>query len=526
MARRAKPKPTSAPIPAQPLTTPSYRKPKIIVAAVLLAYFAALIFRADTVPSGINNDVAEEALRGLYLVDGHHFEVITFAIGNSAETLYLYLMGISAHLFGPTALAIHTVSWIFAIACVWMIACLAIRVNGSIPIIIPLLTAACSIWLFHYARSGLRAISAPFFLCAFTLLLDRVERRPAHRWSALACGAVLGLSLYSYTSARILPVAFAIFLVFQFLRRQASATDLFHRYLPVVVGAFIVSIPNLIFFFQHPAGFLSRGDYVFRGSTAQRLGNLMATVLLPLNYPDRYKIVAGPTHYFDGVSTALVSSGFSPIHLIYAAALLFGLYLSRRHLVHPIIFFLLASWITSIAALGIAGPSLTRLLIVLPAMLVFAALGFAGLAQIHSKFRIVSVALILVVGVTDGYGYLSGRGAAPDYYAAATTAIGHEALALAGQGRSVLCIVSSDANVTRFMTLRQGARVRVFQLTHAIDAYDIPWNQLRPDVLLVENDILFKDFVTKFAGAARLSNDREFFEIPLDAARTGRDLSR
>jgi len=46
----------------------------------------------------MNNDVAEEALRGLYLVEGRHIEPMTFAVGNSAETLYLYLVGAAAQL--------------------------------------------------------------------------------------------------------------------------------------------------------------------------------------------------------------------------------------------------------------------------------------------------------------------------------------------------------------------------------------------------------------------------------------------
>jgi hypothetical protein len=250
-------------------------------------------------------------------------------------------------------------------------------------------------------------------------------------------------------------------------------------------------------------------------------------VLLPFYYPARYHTVYGPGHYFDGVSAALVSSGFAPIHLVYAAALVAGLYWGRRYAGHPVIVFLLASWVTSIATLGVAGPSLTRLLIVLPAMLVFAALGFAEVAQIHSKLRIVSVVLILFVGASDGYFYLSGGGAAPDYFAAAASSLGKEALALAVEGRSVLCIVSSDANVVHFLTYSKAARVRVIEFFgRPFNPREIPWNQVRPDVLLVENDVQFKDFVMQFASTARLSNDREFFLIAPDGGRSGRDFSR
>jgi hypothetical protein len=480
---------------------------------VLLAYLAALIFRADAVPAGLNNDAAEEALRGLYLVDGHHFEVITVAIGNSAETLYLYLMGAAAHLFGPTTLAIHALSWAFAIGCVWMVWRLTERVDSGIPAAIPLVTAACSIWLFHYARSGLRAISAPFFLCAFTLLLDRVER-DSRRWVGILCGAVLGLSLYGYTSARILPIAFCLFVAVQFLRRQDPAPELARRYVPVLAGAFLASIPNLVFFVRHPHEFLKRGDYVFVGSTSDRVDNVIATALFPIHYPAKYNTVFGQDHFFDGVSSALVSSGFSPIHLLYAAAAIFGLYWCRRHLRNPVVLFLATAWMTAIGTLGAAGPSLTRLLVILPAILVFAALGFAGVARIHPKLRIAVVALILLVGAADGYSYLSGRAEAPEQYAPAATAIGQEAAAIAARGQSVLCIVSKNANVARFLTHGYAARMRVVEFyARPLDPREIPWNEMRPDVLLVENTTAFRDFVAGFGGAAQSGADGQFYVI-------------
>jgi len=96
-------------------------------------------------------------------VEGHHIEPMTFSVGNSAETLYLYLVGTAAQFFGQPRLPFQLVSWLFALACIWLIWKLVERISETLPPWIPLLTAACSLWLFHYARNGLRAISAPFF---------------------------------------------------------------------------------------------------------------------------------------------------------------------------------------------------------------------------------------------------------------------------------------------------------------------------------------------------------------------------
>src|SRR5690349_14003728 len=90
--------------------------PWLFPAALFAIYVLFLIYRHDRVPAGLNNDAAEEALRGIYLVAGRHFEVMTLMLGHSAETLYLYLMGGMAQLLGPTTISIQLTSWIFALA--------------------------------------------------------------------------------------------------------------------------------------------------------------------------------------------------------------------------------------------------------------------------------------------------------------------------------------------------------------------------------------------------------------------------
>jgi len=146
----------------------------------LVGYLLALVYWRDVVPDGLVNDAAEEALRGIGLVEGRKFEVITSSLGNSAETLYLYLLGASAKLFGPTTLAIQLPSWITALAVIWLFIGILRRMDVSTRWAPPLAVVS-SVWLFHYARSGLRAIAAPFFLLAFWLLLDRAERLEERR---------------------------------------------------------------------------------------------------------------------------------------------------------------------------------------------------------------------------------------------------------------------------------------------------------------------------------------------------------
>jgi hypothetical protein len=161
------------------------------------------------------------------------------------------------------------------LACIWLIWKLVERIADSIPPWIPVLTAACSLWLFHYARSGLRAICSPFFLAAFTLLLDRAERRPNDRAAGLLCGAVLGLSIYGYTSNRALAIAFVGYAAFRLIRQWKTEVRLARLYSTIALGALVVSIPNLLFFLRQPRDFLFRGSYVLRGGMSDWAVNTM-----------------------------------------------------------------------------------------------------------------------------------------------------------------------------------------------------------------------------------------------------------
>ena len=423
----------------------SRRNALVTVPAIFAAYAALLLYAHGRVPPGLNNDVAEEALRGIYLVGGHHFEVMTLALGNSAETLYLYLVGGMIQLFGPTILSIQLVSWICALACIWLVWKLVERVTDTVPAWVPVLAGASSIWLFHYAMAGLRAIAAPVFLCAFALLLDRVERG-ADRKIALLCGVVLGLSIYAYTSARVLPVAFVLYAAFRLARKWQEKAILLRRYGVILAGAFVVSIPNVVFLTQHPKGFLARGSYVVRGTAADLATNTIWSILFPFYYPDSYRHTIAPTFYFDPVCAGLTLTGANPIHWIVAAAMLIGLWRVKRFIGRPVMAFLLAAWVAAMVGIGWTGPSLTRLLIVWPVYLVLAVLGFGFAIDRRPWLKIPVLLLILFVGVGDGYKYASHEGQSSEEYSysfyPAATAIGETARNLEAQGRRVLCVIS------------------------------------------------------------------------------------
>ncbi len=490
-----------------------------IALIILFAYGAALMYQRDQVPRGMINDVAEEALRGIYLVDGHHFEVLTFSVGNSAETLYLYLVGMAAHVFGPTTLAIQLVGWAFGLAIVWSVWKLVERIDSRVPAWVPLLTAACSLWLFHYARNGLRAISAPLFLAAFALLLDRAERRAAGWGAPFLAGAVLGLSLYGYTSARVLPLAFLAYAVWRLLRYPALRPELLRRYGSVLAGALVASVPNLLFLLRYPKEFLTRGNYVMAGSAADYGVHLFWSILFPLYYSDHYREIRIDHYQSDEVAAGLTSAGHNPLTFIYALALLIGVWQGRRLLAQPVAAFLVACWAVGTLTLGIAGPSPTRLLILLPVYLTFVSIGFGWVCEKWPRLRIPVLVVLLAVGAVDGYSYFSDSGQGPGrrrYYDPGPAAVGERAEVLASRGHRVICIVSRDYSVVNYLTHRQGTNVKIVEFfAGPLDPSKIPFKDFRPDVLLIQGSDKFGGFIARFPAEWRTASDGRYTEVNL-----------
>jgi hypothetical protein len=264
------------------------------------------------------------------------------------------------------------------------------------------------------------------------------------------------------------------------------------RYGVIAAGALVASIPNIVFFPRQPQEFLARGDYVMRGNG---LENAIWSALLPWHYRDIFRRLAGPNYYSDGVSAGLTSSGLNPIHIVFAAAILLGLWGSRRWVEKPLISFLLATWVVAIAAIGTAGPSLTRLLDIA-----------AGVPGFHGP------------GVRESCAMAS-----------ATAHPGSAAHSRRGTQRRLsipvrrrrgagVCVVSRDANVVNFLTHKDQALVKVVEFYfRPLDPARIPVGEFRPDIMLIENNARFNSYVALVSAKWRVDQDGQFNTVQIPA---------
>ncbi|MDL2719211.1 MAG: hypothetical protein PT977_15825, partial [Acidobacteriota bacterium] len=475
-------------VPAPPGTA-SARGAAAVLGLGAAAYLGLHALAAGHVPPGVAADSVIEALRGLRLVLLRRFEVITVSIGPSAETLWLYVTGASVAALGPTRTSFLVPSILAATTTLVLVAALVRRIRPELPIYIALLVPASSLWLFHSGEVGLRASAAPLVLLGACFLLDdRMQRDVADR--PFAAGALLGLGIYAYSACRLLPIAWVLHFALRW-RRTPSARPALGREARLLILAFaLVSIPNLLFLLRAPGLLLERGYYVSRGTPLDKLLNVLATFLLPFVYPDRYRVWIGPGHVFDVTGVALTASGVDPFDVAAGPLAVLGLLAWKRGKESAALSFLLVAWAAGSVLLGLYGPSLTRLLVLLPAWLVFAALGCDALLSRAPRLKVPLATLLVLSMCLQARAWVSTFGRSEPaawYFHEAATAMAERARDLTRGGRRVIVVSRSGRDVFKYFCWQ-----RIEQVFHTAIPQgkprpeDVPLAGFAADVVLVE----------------------------------------
>jgi hypothetical protein len=198
--------------------------------------------------------------------------------------------------------------------------------------------------------------------------------------------------------------------------------------------------------------------------------------------------------------------------------MLIGLWQAKRFIGQPVMAFLLAAWVAAMVGLGWTGPSLTRLLIVWPVYLVLAVLGFGFAIRWRPSLEIPVLLLILFVGSSDGYKYVSNEGQSSMEYSLsfnpAATAIGETARNLEAQGQRVLCVISRDASVVKYFTSGDSAHVGIAEFyRRRFDLSRLPVDTFHPSILLIENHPAFQDLTSRLPPELLVAHNDYFFEV-------------
>lgn len=356
-----------------------------LVVILALAVFFCL-YQLKTIPPGLYPDEAMNGNNALEALDSGQYKVF-YPENNGREGLFINIQSLSIRIFGNEPWALRIVSAIFGIFTVLGLYFLTRELFGKETIaLLASFFLATSFWYINFSRIGFRAIMAPFFLTWSLWLVWRLIRKD-NPWVAVMAGLIFGLGFHSYISYRIAPVLLIIPAWLLIKNKKFLPTVLF------IIGFLAAIYPLLNYFYYHPQDFLGRTSQISIFSASSPVlafgKNILLTIGMFFVYGDgnwRHNIAGAPELWW-------------PVAILF----LIGFIISIKNWRIPS-YALLVTWLiillipVMISNEGI--PHALRSIIVVPAVMIFAALGLCWLAEKIDRPKLTFLIFVFLLAVS------------------------------------------------------------------------------------------------------------------------------
>lgn len=511
----------------------------IFLLAVMILAAVFRFWRLDSLPPGLYHDEAYNGLDALSLLQGRTFPQFyegwelyaadahamqpaketrfpIFFEGNyGREPLHVYLMAVSLFLMGATPFAIRAVPAAAGVLAV-LTTFLAARAlfggqsrtgSGNAVPLLAALTVAILYPAVHFSRFGIRAmVFVPvetMAVACFWWGVGRPGRKSAATSGAatwllfLLAGALLGVGLYTFAAARLLPLVWIVFVPLWFWRDRDAFRRLWGPVLGMIGAALLTALPLLMFFLRYPYYFVFRIAYVANKGKGAVEGKVWLTWLNNIGRVLRGLLWQGETHLRHNLP------GRPYLDLIQAILFLLGLIGAVRRVVRPRFQFLLIWFGVMLLPSILSGdaPHFGRLSGAAAPAAILVALGAAWLYErlrgaIESRWgtdrgQQVAVLLILLLFAVsalwtarDYFGrYANHPDLAADFYLA-DWEMGQYAAEQAGQGRVYLTPTQEEL-ATILFALENQDQLRNYDGSKGLVAAGVPGS---PALYLVRPD--------------------------------------
>ena len=286
---------------------------KLLLLALLLVAFALRLIALDHIPAGLSHDEANNGLAALQILAGDR--PIFLEINKGIEPLIIYLEALSFYAYGVGVWQMRWVNVLAGMLTVALIYPLTRRLLNRRVAMLALAGIAVSFWAIFVSRLTLRAVMLPPLLTLMLYLLWRglTNPRPNRKfWLDYGVsGLVMGLTMYSYLSARFIPLLnIWLFAMYQMLGGQRQS---WRRHGLAFLGHGLIGL--LIFMplgqyyvnhrdsFSHRANQVSTLPYLLNGDVTPLLKNTIYTLgmfTFAGDETDRYNLDGRPI--FDGLN--------------------------------------------------------------------------------------------------------------------------------------------------------------------------------------------------------------------------------
>lgn len=229
----------------------------LLVISVLLVALFLRTHKLDQVPVGLDGD---EMFNGWDARRVWKGDLGIYFPGNyGREPLLIYLIALTTRLWGEGAWAMRMASVLCGMAGLTFTWLLAKRLfNPRVAILTTALTAV-SLWPVLLNRVALRAGLQPACQAIAIYALWRALDDRSNRWAVVA-GLCTGLSVYTYTSARVFPVVLVVWLAVTLINGRRLLRANAGRLALVGLIAGLVVLPLGLYALRHPQIFNQRVD--------------------------------------------------------------------------------------------------------------------------------------------------------------------------------------------------------------------------------------------------------------------------
>ena len=344
----------------------------LVIAITMLAAFLRL-YQINVLPPGETFDPAYYGLDALEILSGKtpiFFETNLFG---GREPLFSYIVAACVAVLGVGSLAIHVAAalvGILTIPAVYLAAeevfaderGLLAKFGG----LVAALTTTLSFWHLSWSRYGVRAILTPLFAALVIFFLWR-GLRTKRWWLFAGCGLFLGLSMYTYQAARLLPVLVVVGFGYATWRSHAWNKASFYALGIITLTSLLVFAPLGYYAITHPDNFMGRVDTVSVFQSEQgldALGQELENTLLVFGFQG------------DSVPTTN-SPGRPALNPFFFSACVLGMAISLWRLKRPS-YALLLAWLAIMCIPGVLaqyGETAKRIIGSLPAVFMLIAVG-------------------------------------------------------------------------------------------------------------------------------------------------------
>jgi 4-amino-4-deoxy-L-arabinose transferase-like glycosyltransferase len=241
------------------------RRTEAIVLFIILGMAAFFrLYQLDSVPPGFTHDEAGHGMDAIAIA--HGARPIYETVGYGREPLYDYIVAAVMPILGENNLTLRLVSVAAGLLLI-VVMHFWVRRAFDVPIaIVASASLAVSFWAISTSRMALRSALLPVLFTASIYFLWHVlyphQRQLVHvprlapraaRWvNSIVSGLFLGLSLYTYLAARVLPLIFALLWVYLLIFKRDLWKQVWLNLIVAVAVGLALAAPMFVYLAAHP----------------------------------------------------------------------------------------------------------------------------------------------------------------------------------------------------------------------------------------------------------------------------------